>query len=452
MDDPYIGRQHYLNHIGDIYGAWDSYRGKGITIAVVDIGFNPYHKDFKRADGTSKVREDSASFKVSGGSVVKSVGVDQVVNMGESHGTFCAGVAAAAINGVGVVGIAPDADLLLLKTDAKPKSIAAAFKYAADQGARAISVSIGSYYDYGGDLSSDGSDLGTVFDEPVAYCRSKGTAVISAAGNGGLDGQPTEFTFPGCVDGVIGVGGLAANSSGEIWKGSSYNSSPAYTFCDVYAPADMMYGCCHYDNKEYDGGWNGTSFAAPQVAGMAALYFEKNPEATVDHKMQAYQMRVQALLGRSGAGRDEVVKLGRIELDQAAHVVRIDGDAIELEGLVRAAIDSQTDDMLNQIGVLAGLLDFDFSVFGKYPGWSYSEVSPMRDIFAEVCKKNGRELSISAAHGGCECGVFKGLNPKIDIISFGPYTKYIHTPDEELDLESFDRAYLLLCDIIEACK
>ena len=282
LDEPDIGRQYYLNHIGDIYGAWDSYRGKGITIAVVDIGFNPYHKDFKRADGTSKVREDSASFKVSGGSVVKSVGVDQVVNMGESHGTFCAGVAAAAINGVGVVGIAPDADLLLLKTDAKPKSIAAAFKYAADQGARAISVSIGSYYDYGGDLSSDGSDLGTVFDEPVAYCRSKGTAVISAAGNGGLDGQPTEYTFPGCVDGVIGVGGLAANSSGEIWKGSSYNSSPAYTFCDVYAPADMMYGCCHYDNKEYDGGWNGTSFAAPQVAGMAALYFEKNPEATVD--------------------------------------------------------------------------------------------------------------------------------------------------------------------------
>ena len=40
--------------------------------------------------------------------------------------------------------------------------------------------------------------------------------------------------------------------------------------------------------------------------------------------------RVQALLRRSGAGSDEVVKLGRIELDQAAHVVRIDGDAIEL--------------------------------------------------------------------------------------------------------------------------
>ena len=47
--------------------------------------------------------------------------------MGESHGTFCAGVAAAAVNGKGVAGIAPDASLLLLKTDLKPKSIAKTF-------------------------------------------------------------------------------------------------------------------------------------------------------------------------------------------------------------------------------------------------------------------------------------------------------------------------------------
>ncbi len=133
-------------------------------------------------------------------------------------------------------------------------------------------------------------------------------------------------------------------------------------------------------------------------------------------------------------------------------VVETKDDTIVLNSLVRAALDSHTDEMLEEIEVLSGLLGFEFEVFGKYPGWNYSEVSPMRDIFAGVCEKNGRKLEISAAHGGCECGVFKGLNPNIDIISFGPNTKYIHTPDEELDLESFDRAYLLLCDIIEACK
>ncbi len=241
------------------------------------MGFNPYHEDFTFADGSSKVSAKSASFSTQAGQTTVRVGVDEVVNMGESHGSFCAGVAAAGLNGKGVVGIAPEADLLLLKTDAKPKSIAKAFTYAADNGAKVITISIGSYYDYTGDLNDDGSDLGTVFDAPVAYCYNKGIPVISAAGNGGLDGNQTEYTFPGCVDHVIGVGGLAANSSSEIWEGSSYNSSPSYRFVDVLAPADGMFGCCHYDDKKYDGGWNGTSFASPIVAGIAALYFEANP-------------------------------------------------------------------------------------------------------------------------------------------------------------------------------
>ncbi len=133
-------------------------------------------------------------------------------------------------------------------------------------------------------------------------------------------------------------------------------------------------------------------------------------------------------------------------------VVRTTDAFVEIDALVRAALDSNTDDLLDQISVLSSLLGFDYKVEGKYPGWSYSEVSPMRDVFRKVAENNGRELEISAAHGGCECGVFKGLDPQIDIISFGPITRYIHTPDEELDLESFDRSYKLLCEIIKECR
>ena len=133
-------------------------------------------------------------------------------------------------------------------------------------------------------------------------------------------------------------------------------------------------------------------------------------------------------------------------------VVKTENDSVEIDALVRAALDSNTDDLLNQIKVLSELLGFAYKVEGKYPGWSYSEVSPMRDVFQKVCEANGKTLEISAAHGGCECGVFKGLDPQVDIISFGPITRYIHTPDEELDLGSFDRSYSLLTQIVEACK
>ncbi|MBO4286110.1 MAG: S8 family serine peptidase, partial [Bacilli bacterium] len=309
--EPYIARQSYLNYIGDIYSVWKQYRGDGQTIAVIDEGFESEHEDFTFNDGTSKVSPDSASFVTSGSNTTTSVGIKNVKNGEASHGTFCAGVAAAGINGKGVVGIAPNAKLLLLKTDRKPKSIAKAFHYAADHGATVVSISIGSYYNYDGDLVNDGSDLGTVFDEPVKYCYDKGVPVISAGGNGGLDNQPTEYTFPGCVDNVIGVGGLAANSSTKIWSGSSYNSSPQYRFIDVFAPAENMYGCCNYGGKKYDSGWNGTSFAAPQVAGMAALYLQKNPNATARDFENALYASCHKIdnSGHYGYGRVDVGKL-----------------------------------------------------------------------------------------------------------------------------------------------
>lgn len=326
MDEPLVGKQYYLNHIGDIYGAWQQYRGKGATIAVIDVGFNPYHEDLTFADGTSKVLPQSANFSVRDGQVTTEIGVEKTVNMGESHGTFCAGVAAAGLNGKGVIGVAPEASLLLLKTDLRPKSIAAAFRYAADNGARIITISIGSYYDYGGDLIDDGSDLGTVFDDSVNYCYSKGVVICSAAGNGGLDNKPTEYTFPGCVDHIIGVGGLAANSSQEVWSGSSYNSSSAFQFADVFAPADQMVGCCHYEGKNYDSGWNGTSFASPIVAGIAALYFEKYPAKTnQDFENDLYRSCValnSAVItnDQDGYGRVDVGKLLGIETKPSVKV------------------------------------------------------------------------------------------------------------------------------------
>ena len=302
MDEPLVNRQYYLNHIGDIYNTWNTYRGKGITIAVIDVGFMANHPDFTYSDGTSKVSSKSAYIHKEGNTIVvedgtvENLAVHYDADYNNDHGTFCAGVAAAGLNGKGVIGIAPEAELMLLRTDGHPHSINKAFTYAADNGAKVITISIGSYNDdYEGDLKrwqSTGITLYNAFDEAVQYCRNKNVAVISAAGNGGVTemNRPEEYTYPGATTGVIGVGGLMANESTRVWSGSSYNSSNLYRFCDVFAPSDGMYGCCEYSSNKYDGGydtqqgkykWRGTSFASPIVAGMAALYFEKNPNATV---------------------------------------------------------------------------------------------------------------------------------------------------------------------------
>ncbi len=324
FNEPYIGRQYYLNHIGDIYSAWKDYRGRNVTIAVIDKAFDAYHEDFKDINGNSKISTKSASFTYNGSSVTTNVGINYVHDLSDSHGTFCAGVAAAAINNKGVIGVAPEANLMLIKTDGKPQSIVKGFKYAADNGAKVITISIGSYYNYDGDLVNDGSDLSTVFDEPIAYCRNKGVAVCSAAGNGGEAGIPTEYTFPGASKGVIGCGGLANNSNGEIWTGSSYNSSSSYQFADVFAPAENMFNICNFQRNGkqvlYDGGWNGTSFASPIVAGLAALYFEKYPskgvsEFETDLYNSCYKITTSSIATSSqlGYGRVDVKRLLNID-------------------------------------------------------------------------------------------------------------------------------------------
>lgn len=132
-------------------------------------------------------------------------------------------------------------------------------------------------------------------------------------------------------------------------------------------------------------------------------------------------------------------------------VVVTDEEMITFSSMLRSALDSGTQNLINEINVLAGIQGMEVEATAIYPGWNYSETSAMRDIYSKVMKDRGQELKVEAAHGGCECGIFKGLNPNIDIISFGPIARYIHTPDEELDLGSFDRAYDILCAIVKEC-
>jgi len=311
INESAINKQVYLNSLGDIYSVWEKYRGDNVTLAVIDSGFDVNHPEFKDANGNSRVSNKSANFYVSGSSVKKEVGVDKVkITDGDSHGTFCAGVAAAGISGEGVVGIAPHATIMFLKTDKKPKSICEAFKYAADNGARAITISIGSYADYLGDLTNDGSDLTTVFNSAVEYCYNKGVVVCSAAGNG-CDGanRPTEFTYPGGTPKVIGVGGIAYNEDETVWAGSSYNANSQNLLCDVFAPGQNMYNAAYLSNQStYGNGWNGTSFSSPIVAGAACLYFQKYPNKTnVDFENDLYRTAVSMSDSKNtGHGRIDI--------------------------------------------------------------------------------------------------------------------------------------------------
>ncbi len=125
---------------------------------------------------------------------------------------------------------------------------------------------------------------------------------------------------------------------------------------------------------------------------------------------------------------------------------------LEMHISIRSAIDSGIDHLVGILSKLCHLFELDYDLSARYPGWNYSEVSPLRDTYAKVLKELfDIDLICQAAHGGNECGIFKAMIPDIDIVSLGPVAAYIHTPDEQLDLASFDRTYAILTGIVSNC-
>ena len=163
--------------------------GRGVKIAVGDTGYT------KHVDGPEPIA--SRSF-ING----------QTTRDGNGHGTHCAGTALGR-NGIGV---APGADLIVFKclSDAGSGSssgIAAGIRWAADQGADVISLSLGGGSSY------------TPTNQAIDYAFSKGCVVNSAAGNSGFNGSTNTIGWPAKYNGSLCCG--AYRSDGQIASFSS---------------------------------------------------------------------------------------------------------------------------------------------------------------------------------------------------------------------------------------
>ncbi len=134
-------------------------------------------------------------------------------------------------------------------------------------------------------------------------------------------------------------------------------------------------------------------------------------------------------------------------------VVTTDSDTVRCSFAIRSPIFTAKHDLVHQLKDLARLCNGTVSYGDEYPGWSYEADCPLRELYREVCLDNGYDgLNEFAVHGGLETGIFKELIPELEIISTGANASGAHTPEEKLDLASFDRAYVLLKALVERCS
>ncbi len=282
--------------------AWSAgVRGEGVRVAVIDGGFDLTHPDLV----------PNINFELSL-NFVDGETLQYALPDPFSHGAHVAGTIAAAQNDFGIIGVAPDAELVLLKAlgDAGSGSFAdvgAAMVYAADVGADIANMSLGAAIPQRGvpgDITAREVAELRVFMQRVAnYGTWKGTLYVTSAGNSALDRDKTAdlLVLPADINRVVSVSatapiGWATDPLDTFLENLASYSNYGRSAIDVSAPggdfvypgnenctvAGLLRPCWVFDLvfSTGNGSWYwsaGTSMAAPHTSGVAALILSESP-------------------------------------------------------------------------------------------------------------------------------------------------------------------------------
>ncbi|HEX3266795.1 MAG TPA: S8 family serine peptidase [Gaiellaceae bacterium] len=284
-----------------------------VTIAVVDSG-----ADVRAPDLAAK---SPATWSV--------LSRSRTVSDRLGHGTFVSSLAAGSVeNGVGISGFGGDAKLLVVQAIDADGSItdvdeAAAIVFAVKHGAKIVNLSIG------------GTETSAIEQRAIRWASRQGALIVAAAGNEHNEGNPVEY--PAALlqpVGSHGRGGIGLSVGATAMDGTRASFSNTGSYISLTAPgsnvfaaesgdSDWPHAATPWQTPGYYGWASGTSFAAPQVAGVAALVWGANPLLTA--------RQVARVLKQSATGSSWSPELGWGRLDAAATVelaLRTRGDGL----------------------------------------------------------------------------------------------------------------------------
>jgi subtilisin family serine protease len=224
---------------------------KEIKVAIVDTGVDYTHPELKNR-------------------VLKDLGYNFINNSKDTmddnwHGTHVAGIIAAdASKGTNVSGITGNTDVKIIPIKVLDKNgqgssdiMAKGIRYAADQGADIINFSVGFKV------------KDSFIEDAIKYAKNKGVFVVVSAGNDGIN---CDNSSPSGDNGAYTVSSLNQENERSVF--SNFGNS-----VKISAPGEEILSTVPNGDYEYK---NGTSMAAPIVAGVAALIMEENPNLSAD--------------------------------------------------------------------------------------------------------------------------------------------------------------------------
>ena len=339
--DPLFSKQWGMKDIG-VEAAWNFDRGNNkIIVAVIDTGVDYTHEDLlpniwrnTKEIPNNNIDDDKNGYIddiigwdfISGDNKpydLAATSIGELLNGGNpGHGTHCAGnVAAAGSNGKGISGVAPKAQIMVLRFIGNEGGTTAdaikAIHYAVDNGAKILSNSWGSE----GEDPNEGTE-NLALRESVNYAESKNVLFIAAAGNGhqgvgynnDTDAKPA---YPASYENENIISVAALDSTNNLGSFSNWGIKSV----DIGAPGVKIFsttvGGKYSDTviELLNATWDGTSMACPHVAGAAALYWSAHPNKNwkeVKAALLSSVKRIPALEGKVSSG-------GKLNVENLMH-------------------------------------------------------------------------------------------------------------------------------------
>ncbi len=276
--DPLIPNEWWISSVGADRAEPP---GPGKPVTVIDTGVDLSHPEFAARPATAALNSQSVTAR------------------SEEHGTAVASTVGAPANGIGLVGVYPQASLQAW--DASPfgggitvGAVIAGLDAAIHSGPGVINLSLGSPV------------RNSLLDAMVAVTVRSGSLVVAAAGNSRTNGSPLEY--PASLPHVLTAG--AIDQSGR----PAYFSSGS-PFVDLAAPGVSIPVAVpmSYDPSGYDF-FSGTSFAAPLVAGAAAWVWTARPTLESTQLFEIMRASAQDI---SSPGFDSLSGFGRLDIPAA---------------------------------------------------------------------------------------------------------------------------------------
>jgi len=116
----------------------------------------------------------------------------------------------------------------------------------------------------------------------------------------------------------------------------------------------------------------------------------------------------------------------------------------------RSSIESLKTDIANKVNAVFRLSGAEVQATDGYPGWKPNPDSAVLKVAETIFEKLFHQKpKIYATHGGLECGLFFEKNPRLDMMSCGPTILGAHSPDERLEIETVEKWWHLIVELLE---